>query len=255
MPAIYLRHPGGIGNAMLLLHGFGADRLTWSATQPALSGVADVWTLDLPGHGQASIDVGDATLDSLAGAVASGLDAEGLAAVDIVSHSLGGAVAVRLAEIRPDLVRSLAMIAPVGLGTALDMVFLTEFPVVTDPTAAEALLRRLVSRPRLINRMMVSYVMAELERPGRRQALARFAAAMTEIVAAARQSFDRIAETDLPRLVIWGEEDRIHGLDRDRLDAFGGNVLILPATGHMPHVESAVTVNRVLTAFAAALAD
>ncbi|WP_237154003.1 alpha/beta fold hydrolase [Oryzibacter oryziterrae] len=254
MGVLSLRHPGGTGAPMLLVHGFGADHLTWSANQPALSAAADVWSLDLPGHGQTPATADEPTLDALAGTVAAGVDDAGLRSVDLVGHSLGGAIVARLAELRPDLVRSLSLIAPVGLGATVNMTFLAEYPVLTDPAIAEDLLRHLVSRPRLINRMMVSYVLAGLDTPGRRPALTALATAMPAIFAQARACFDRIATTDLPRLVIWGEGDQIHALDRPRLQAFGGNTLILPECGHMPHVEHAMIVNRLLTAFVGALA-
>ena len=48
---VRLHHSGGDGAPLLLVHGFGADRRTFTANQPALSAVADVWSLDLPGHG------------------------------------------------------------------------------------------------------------------------------------------------------------------------------------------------------------
>ena len=112
-----LRWPQG-GADVLLLHGFGADRLSWLANQPAIEKAMPTAALDLPGHGVAGMDVGDGRVETLARAVAAALDSHAAAPLHVVGHSLGGAVAMRLALDRPDLVRSLALIAPAGLAKA-----------------------------------------------------------------------------------------------------------------------------------------
>jgi len=43
---------GGEGPNLLMLHGFGADRLSWIGTAPALKTLVQCWVFDLPGHGE-----------------------------------------------------------------------------------------------------------------------------------------------------------------------------------------------------------
>jgi pimeloyl-ACP methyl ester carboxylesterase len=77
---------------------------------PALAGHHHLIRVDLPGCGQsppaASHDVPDH-----AGRVAAVLDDLGVDRVTVVGHSSGGYVATALAERRPDLVRSIALIS------------------------------------------------------------------------------------------------------------------------------------------------
>ncbi|MFI6862237.1 alpha/beta fold hydrolase [Streptomyces sp. NPDC050421] len=104
------------GPPMLLIHGSGASGSTWNPMIPALAAHHHVIRVDLPGCGQsppaASYDV-----PVQAGGVAALLDELGLRQVATVGHSSGGYVATALAEGRPDLVRSIAL---VSTGPSLD---------------------------------------------------------------------------------------------------------------------------------------
>ena len=242
---------GGQGPATLLLHGFGADHLSWLANQQALATVAAVSAIDLPGHGESSLDVGDASVGTLAARIAALLDRKNLRKVHLVGHSLGGVAALVLAETWPDLVASLVLIAPAGLGRAIDREFLSDFPRLKTPEAAALLLQRLVARPRLINRHMVARVLEQLERPGAREALTRIGDALARSDEALARAIASTSVSTLPRLVVWGEDDAINPLARERIEAFGGEMFLVREAGHMPHVEAARLVNERICAFLA----
>jgi pimeloyl-ACP methyl ester carboxylesterase len=242
---------GGSGPPALLLHGFGADHLSWLANQQAVGTVATVSALDLPGHGESSMDVGDGAVATLAERVAALLDQKNLSKVHLVGHSLGGVTALFLAEMRPDLVASLVLIAPAGLGGSIDQQFLADFPRLITPEQALELLQRLVVRPRLINRHLVARVLEQLEGPGARRALTLIAEKLIASEAAIARAAASDAVRALPRLTIWGRQDSINPLSEDRLAAFGGDTLIVPETGHMPHVEAPRLVNEKIGAFLA----
>ncbi|WP_432716053.1 alpha/beta fold hydrolase, partial [Streptomyces salinarius] len=95
---------------LLLIHGSGASSASWEPVVPALAARHHVVRTDLPGCGQSpratSYDV-----PAQAGRVSALLDELGLRAVTVAGHSSGGYVATALAEQRPDLVGSLAMIS------------------------------------------------------------------------------------------------------------------------------------------------
>ncbi|MFD2398210.1 alpha/beta fold hydrolase [Prauserella oleivorans] len=79
---------------VVLVHGYGGDKNSWLFVQEPLSQTRTVHALDLPGHGESSKDVGDGSLDTLAGAVLGFLEAKGIERAHLVGHSLGGAVVV-----------------------------------------------------------------------------------------------------------------------------------------------------------------
>jgi pyruvate dehydrogenase E2 component (dihydrolipoamide acetyltransferase) len=241
---------GGAGEPVVLVHGFASDRLSWLGNQHDLARVAAVHALDLPGHGDEPMR-GTGSVPDLAAAVVEAIAAAGLGPVHIVGHSLGGGVAVAAAAAAPELVRSLALIAPAGLGAAVDTGFLDDLPEATSAEAVEPLLHALVSRPRLINRHMVARVLAQLSDPGRRDALRAIANGLRFADHDLHDAVAAVATSDLPRLVIWGGADRTNPLDPDRLAAFGGERMILEASAHLPHVEEARAVNERLGAFLA----
>ena len=234
---------GTEGPAILLLHGYGSDQLSWLANQQELAVAGRVYALDLPGHGETTL-AGSGRLTDLVAAVERAIVGSAIGSVDVVAHSLGGSVAIVLAAARPDLIRSLALIAAGGVGGKVDAAFLAQFPRAESFEEIDALLKRLVSRPRLINRFMVARVQAQLKTPGAREALTAIAEDLGRIGAVLEPSFQAVAPSALPRLTIWGELDNIVPLDRERLASFGGESLILADAAHLPHIESARAVNE-----------
>ncbi|MET7400192.1 alpha/beta hydrolase [Dactylosporangium sp. NPDC005572] len=92
------------------LHGLGLNAHTWDATVLRLSSPA--LALDLPGHGDSAWrDDFDYTPRTVARAVAAAVEAlaDGRPQV-LVGQSLGGLVALAVAELRPDLLRGLVLV-------------------------------------------------------------------------------------------------------------------------------------------------
>ena len=242
---------GGQGPDALLLHGFGSDHLLWLANQQAIGAVATASALDLPGHGDSSMDVDDGTPFALAALIAAALDDKGLSNLHLVGHSLGGGVALTLAEARPDLVSSLVLISAAGLGASIDMAFLSDFPRLESAEAATILLQRLVNKPSLINGRMVARVLQQLEKPGSRQALSRIVDGLAQSEHDLAAAAEAVKARDVPRMVVWGEKDRISPMSRERIATFGGEAFIVENAGHLPHVEAARLANDKISDFLA----
>lgn len=250
MGGIAFRTLGGEGADVVLIHGFGSDRLSWAGTSPALMQVARVHALDLPGHGDSlGAECGDGSPLALAELVADALDENGIGQVHLLGHSLGGGIAMVLALAEPHRVLSLSLLAPVGLGRGIDRDFLAAYPNLSDVKATEALLQRLVSRPTLINRFIIARVLEQLERPGARDALRRIAENMLAQEGQLGDWAARLAATGVPRLVVFGGADRINPPDAAALVNFAGRMLLVPEAGHLPHVEAARQVNAELVDF------
>jgi pimeloyl-ACP methyl ester carboxylesterase len=103
------------GPPLVLLHGLGGSRSNWAFLAPELARTRRVLVVDLPGHGRSSPLPAAPGLGPYADRVAKLLEEEGLAPADIVGHSLGGLVGIRLAVRRPELVRSLVLAAGAGI--------------------------------------------------------------------------------------------------------------------------------------------
>lgn len=97
----------------LYVHGLGGSSQNWSAMMPLLSGVVDGEAVDLPGFGDSPPpDDGNYSVTGHARAVIRLLDAGERGPVHLFGNSLGGAVATRVAAVRPDLVRTLTLVSP-----------------------------------------------------------------------------------------------------------------------------------------------
>ncbi|MCU1483022.1 MAG: alpha/beta hydrolase [Subtercola sp.] len=95
--------------ALLLIHGGGGHAGWWLDVAPLLAGDHDVIVIELSGHGDSGHRK-DYSFDVWAAELASVVRATGVASVDVVGHSMGGMVALRLAALYPALARSLVLI-------------------------------------------------------------------------------------------------------------------------------------------------
>ncbi|MEZ5946419.1 MAG: alpha/beta hydrolase [Hyphomonas sp.] len=112
---VHVIEAGTAGPPVLMIHGASANAREFSWTlAPRLDGDFRVLMADRPGHGYSARPPGSETLAVQAAQMAGVLDAlaPGEKAV-VVGHSFGGAVALRLALDRPDLVQGLVLLAPV----------------------------------------------------------------------------------------------------------------------------------------------
>ncbi|MFJ6212870.1 alpha/beta fold hydrolase [Streptomyces sp. NPDC092296] len=97
----------------VMVHGLGGSTQNWAELMAELDGDVDAEAVDLPGFGHsAPPDDGDLSISGHVRAVIGYLEAAGRGPVHLFGNSLGGAVAVRLTALRPDLVRTLTLISP-----------------------------------------------------------------------------------------------------------------------------------------------
>ena len=100
---------------MLAIHGLTGHGKRWQTLACAHLPDVAIAAPDLLGHGRSSW-AAPWTLDANAAALAELLESDGDGPVLVVGHSFGGAVALRLAAVRPDLVAGLVLLDPaVGL--------------------------------------------------------------------------------------------------------------------------------------------
>ncbi|MFF4339893.1 alpha/beta fold hydrolase [Kitasatospora sp. NPDC001540] len=97
----------------LFVHGLGGSADNWLELLDLLADDVDGEAVDLPGFGHSAPPLdGNLSVSGHVRAVIGYLEETGRGPVHLFGNSLGGAVAVRLAALRPDLVRSLTLISP-----------------------------------------------------------------------------------------------------------------------------------------------
>ncbi len=95
----------------LYVHGLGGSSLNWTDMAYLLAGHLDGEAIDLPGFGF-SDPARRYTVPAAATRVIRWIEYRDRGPVHLVGNSLGGAIAVRVAGTRPDLVRTLTLVSP-----------------------------------------------------------------------------------------------------------------------------------------------
>jgi pyruvate dehydrogenase E2 component (dihydrolipoyllysine-residue acetyltransferase) len=239
---------GSGGVPVLLLHGFGGDLNTWMFNQPALCADHRTLALELPGHGLSSKDVGAGDPAFFTDVMEAALGALEVERAHVVGHSMGGALAVALATQRPERIASLSLLAPVGLGPDINGAFIDTFMRASRRREAVQALQLLVHDPKLISRTMVEEFLRYKRLDGVAQALETIARAWFPQGRQSVDLIDALRAVAVPVQVIWGQEDRIIPVAHAKEAPPSAHVHVLNDAGHLPHMEKAGEVNRLLKA-------
>ena len=223
------------GTPLLFLHGFGADLTGWRPVWAAMDADLRILAIDLPGHGRSACDA-PASLAGLVDAVQGVLNQERISSAHLIGHSLGGAVAMALAETGAIALRSLCLIAPAGLGPEIDGAFLHGFAAARRPESMTPWLRRLFADPALVTPALVGATLRPRADEARQAYQSELLNALfpdgTQAVWL-RHVLDRLL---VPCKLIWGVQDCIipprHASRRPGVVA-----LHTLDCGHMPHLE------------------
>lgn len=126
---------------LVLIHGAGSNRLCWHPELRRLIGY-QVITLDLPGHGRSDSSTGCHSINSYAKQVVEFLNSLGLYHVILIGHSMGGAIALEIAQKYPHLITGVVLIAcSAYFGIAQEIVDLLRVPA-TLPDAIQFIQHR-----------------------------------------------------------------------------------------------------------------
>jgi pimeloyl-ACP methyl ester carboxylesterase len=258
----------GNGPGIVLLHGWRDSADTWRPLLRELSNRGRrAIAVDLPGFGTASRLAPDPILpqlDRFAHAVTRYAAGRERTPVIVAGNSLGGCVALRLAERHPAMLAGIVGAAPAGLEMHRLLHLVQHDPLLRSlvslpsPVPA-AVMRAAVARiycrlafaaPATVDPAVIS---AFTYHHRRRQRVAEYLDIAHRLIPELRAALalDRIRT---PLLLIWGDRDRmlLHRGAQKVLEAVPGSRLeLLPGIGHCPQVEAAERFTELLLGFAA----
>jgi pyruvate dehydrogenase E2 component (dihydrolipoamide acetyltransferase) len=202
--------------------------------------------IDMPSHGNSRrFNVNE--FRALARCVTQAFDRAVDGPVHILGHSLGGAVALALADVRPRQIASLTLIAPAGLGPEIDYDALMGIARASQTESLAPWLKRLTAKPDGISWDFARAAMLARNDPDLRSAQVELA---RTLFPDGVQPFDLTAALQrvvAPTSIIWGRSDHIVPW-RHALAARGEMALhLLQEIGHIPHVECPAVVAGVLS--------
>jgi pimeloyl-ACP methyl ester carboxylesterase len=232
----------GSGAPLVLLHGTNSSRSIWKPLLPQLCNEREVFSVDLPAHGQSPPS--SFTPPDWATEVAMLLDHLGLERVAVVGHSAGGWTALELAKL--GRASGVLALTPAGL-------WRKHSPPITDAILlvnwrlGQILGERIATKPlhtRMGRRISLRQISAQ---PA--DVPAEDAVAMVETVLASKHFPEHFRQTrrlrfldgqqipsDIPIHVVWGSKDRIARARTSRhTDQLPEHALIetWPDCGHM----------------------
>lgn len=256
--------PAGPGaEPALFVHGLGGSSQNWTDIAGLLRDRLAIEAVDLPGFGRSGPSRLGYSLDTPAQMIIDYLITSGRGPVHLVGNSMGGAISIRVAAQRPDLIRTLTLISPAVPDRKLRVHAMKHDPwlgAVVLPVIGPAALRRLRQiSPEARARMTIELCFADAARlPQRRMAEAvsetayrrRFTWSDRAMIRSTRgivwsqlrgrAGWHTMRRITAPTLVVWGDTDRLVAPD---LAPFVANaipdarLLVLEDTGHTAQME------------------
>jgi pimeloyl-ACP methyl ester carboxylesterase len=245
----------------LCVHGLEGSSRNWTDLMDVLRSRLACEAMDLPGFGDSPPRPdGRYSIAALAQTVIALIGTHGKP-VHLVGNSLGGAVCVKVAATRPELVETLTLISP-ALPDSRPRLDLIRFPVMSLPRLGTRVVKQYqvlpperrvadvitacYGDPALFQQARFATEVAELTR---RDELGHAAAALVGTVRTLTAEFLRkgrhsawrdAARVTAPTLVIYGSRDRLvdaRMAGRAAHQFADARVVVLPRTGHVAHME------------------
>jgi abhydrolase domain-containing protein 6 len=231
----------GMGEPILMLHGFTADKDVWARFARHFAQGHRVIVPDLPGHGetgrQPALNYGmTAQVERLVAL----LDALKVGKIHVIGNSMGGNLAAQFALDHPERTLSMALVDPAGLPqphpSAMRRMlasghnpfliqsrsaFYSFYPMtMADPPFMPGFVLDAIADRYIAQRQAFAHIFADIEQPTRLQSQA--------------------SDIQAPGLLLWGREDQL--IDVSAVQSWrqvlpGLKVVVWDGVGHMPMVE------------------
>lgn len=255
---------GSEGSPVILIHGIGGYVEGWLPNFDTLAIQHQVYAVDLLGHGRTEkpLDV-SYTIASLTQFVRDFMAALGIKQAHVVGHSLGGAIATRLALTFPTVVDKLVLVASAGLGKEAAIVlrlasvpFLGEMLTRPSRSGSASSGKMLVYDPAIMTdeQVELSYQMAAL--PSAQQAFLKTLRANGNLLGQKKSMYSPnvrgLSSITHAVLVIWGRQDQTLPVMHAEVAAKGlpnVRVNVLDHCGHLPMLEHSQVFNELLLGF------
>ena len=197
----------GNGRPLVCLHGLGASSSgdQWLVNIDALSEVAHVYALDLPGWGLSSLPAEGYSFEMLVETVEGFCAALGLQEVDITGQSLGGWIAALHAYYHPERVRRVILVGNAGLNPMPNFIN-RNFELMNREQLRNSLVREWTTFVPITD-AQVDEQEQRMNRPGRQAAYRSLVEAVHDPDARIKYSLrDKLPSMQQPVLVVWGDD-------------------------------------------------
>jgi pimeloyl-ACP methyl ester carboxylesterase len=230
----------GKGNAVVLLHGFLENSTMWNYLAPVLAKKNRVICVDLLGHGQSDCLGYIHSMEDMADAVHQVISELKIRKAVFVGHSMGGYVALAIAELYPELMKGLVLL---------------------NSTSRADSDERIANRTRAAVRMSIANLFSEENRTKLSEQIewVREEALQTSLqgIIAAQEGMKLRKDQEVilhfatyPILLILGKKDPVLNYEENLEQTEGTNVKLISFNdGHMSHLENQAELEKVMVGF------
>jgi pimeloyl-ACP methyl ester carboxylesterase len=260
-PVNYVEMGSGPGIDVILVHGLSGCWQNWLETIPHFARNHRVLAIDLPGFGASPLAPWELTIPNYGQLLLDFCEELGVGDCVVVGNSMGGFISAEAAIAAPDRFEKLVLVSAAGISSARirrePAEMAGRLAIASSPLILN-LQERGLRRPRLrVWAFQMIFHRPDLLRPELLWEFFHNGAGtdgfLPALVNLAGYDFhDRLADVEVPTLIVWGRDDRIVP-SPDAIE-YGlllrnSSTVIFDETGHVPMAERPVRFNRVLETF------
>ena len=235
----------GSGTTVLCLHGWGASADLFAPFVAQIGPGFDVIIPDLPGFGGTAAPPQPWSVDDYVTWTLAFLDRSGVASVDIVAHSFGARIAIKLAGSHPDRVGRMVLTGAAGLRSHRGVAYNLR-------VGRFKLLRRLAGTAMLPGGIR-KRLNARVERSGSRDYRAAQGTMRGTFVKVVNEDLgDCLSAIRASTLLVWGDHDQETPLSDGRVMAAGiadAGLVIFEGRSHYAYIEEAGRFGQIVRTF------
>ncbi len=240
----------GKGHPVILLHGFLENSTMWTRIKALFLGKNRVICVDLLGHGQTGCLGYIHTMNQMADAVTAVLEHLKLTSYTVIGHSMGGYVALALAEKNPNAISRLCLMNSTYHADDCEMKLMRKRANKMVQTNFESMVRMSVanlfsSESRESNREAIDVVIIQaLKTP-----LQGYIAGQEGMLLRA-DKFEFLKHLKVEKLIIIGKKDLVVKREQIKRETIGTDIICVElALGHMSHIENYTELSYILLRF------
>jgi pimeloyl-ACP methyl ester carboxylesterase len=252
----------GEGPPLVFVHGLSGAWQNWLENVPRFARSHRVVAVDLPGFGASPMPPWEISIPAYGRFLRDFCERLGIERCSLVGNSMGGFIATEVAITDPERVDELVLVSAAGITwararrepakvlarlgrAAAPIAFRYQMSGIRRPRLRRGAFQGVFHDPGALRpELLFEVTMTALRSPG-------YADAITTLVG--YDIRDRLAEIEVPTLVVWGRNDRVVPVPAARAyeRRIGDNaeLVIFDECGHVPQMERPVRFNRIVEEF------
>lgn len=205
----------GRGKNLIMLHGWGQDVSTFWPVVDLLKDKFTLWLIDLPGFGRSDFPKENFSISDYAKTLAEFIKKNKIKNPVILGHSFGGKIAIKIATLYPKLIDKLILEGSAGIKPKYNFLSSKYHIILWKIRRFLASRKNYYNDSKKTRKLLINALKEDLT--------------------------EDLKKIEIKTLIIWGEKDKAISIKTGKLIhqlVKNSKLVILPETGHFPHIKS-----------------